>query len=86
MTDNKDTLAKALRNAVKPNYDDDKGEWVLYCGELEHAQAILEAAKRTASKALGEDEIDKILMDANVMHYKRARQALVAAGVIEVKK
>lgn len=52
-------LKTALMNAVKPSYDihimcpscqkevkTDNGEWLIWCGEKHHAEAILEAAKR----------------------------------------
>lgn len=58
----RDTLAileAALKNAVRPEYDfyakcshcgkeslTDNGEWLIWCGEEEHAKAILQAAKK----------------------------------------
>ena len=55
-------LKAALRNAVKPNYDihvlcpscdkqvtTDNGEWLLWCGEEKHAQALLDAAQLLAN-------------------------------------
>lgn len=45
-----DALSDALMNAVRPNYDEDKGEWVLYCGEKYHAQALIDCAKETVAK------------------------------------
>ena len=52
-------LETALMNAVKPSYDlhigcpncgeygvTDNGEWLIWCGEKHHAEAILEAARR----------------------------------------
>lgn len=40
-----ETLQTALMNAVKPNYHEESGEYVLWCGTEEHAQSILNAAK-----------------------------------------
>lgn len=44
-TINKSLLETALTNAVKPNYVEDAGEWCLWCGDKQHAQIILDAAK-----------------------------------------
>lgn len=56
-------LDSALMNAVKPSYDIniicphckkdavvDNGEWLLWCGDKHHAEALLEAAKRYLAK------------------------------------
>lgn len=40
-----DHLKTALMNAVTPFYEEDKAEWVLYCGGKESAVAILQAAR-----------------------------------------
>lgn len=53
-----DNLETALKNAVKPEYDlnitcphcslegvTDNGEWLIWCGDKEHAQAILDASR-----------------------------------------
>lgn len=40
-----DGLENALLNAVKPAYDAEKAEWVLYCGGEKSANAILKAAR-----------------------------------------
>lgn len=43
-------LEIALKNAVKPNYSEECGEWVLFCGGKESSEAILQAAKLIAGQ------------------------------------
>lgn len=43
-------LEIALKNAVKPNYSEECGEWVLFCGGKESSEAILQAARLIAGR------------------------------------
>jgi len=43
MTLDKEKVRLGIKNAVKPSYDN--GEWALWCGEREWAEAVLEAAR-----------------------------------------
>lgn len=49
-------LDTALLNATKPVYDENSGEWVLYCGEEHHAKAILQSAALVAKQMGKTDE------------------------------
>lgn len=49
-----DGLENALSNAVKPVYDAEKAEWVLYCGGEKSANAILNAARAYLEISKGE--------------------------------
>jgi hypothetical protein len=64
------TLETALKNAVKPSktlhvvcrecgpFSTDNGEWLLWCGEKEHAQVLLDAARAyLASQATPTDDL-----------------------------
>jgi hypothetical protein len=64
------TLETALKNAVKPSktlhvvcrecgpFSTDNGEWLLWCGEKEHAQVLLDAARAyLASQSTPTDDL-----------------------------